>query len=191
MTTQEAGVVQRVLNKDFKGKMLYSFSLGEDKPLFGLGGVRPNFNEGDKITFEYILNNKGYPVVDGKSIKVVERGANGAQAVPAAAGVPAQGREAYWSNKEARDVETQKRISFQAARNSAIETFSKAVELGLVSLGQKKDTKFDNFLRGINKLTVQTYWEYQDAPSLVRVEEEEVEHVPGTIPDEPDDDVPY
>lgn len=191
MTTQEAGVVQRVLTKDFRGKMLYSFSLGEDKPLFGLGGVKPNFNEGDEISFEYILNNKGYPVVDGKSVKVVDRSNGTPQAAPAQARSPATSREEYWLNKEARDIETQKRISFQAARNSSIETFSKAVELGLVSLGQKKDEKFDNFLRGINKLTLQTYWEYQDSPSLARVAEEEVTQVPGTIPEEPDDDVPY
>lgn len=190
--TVETGIVERILTKDFKGTMLYSFSCGEKGPLFGMGSHQPKFKEGDKIEFSYELNKKGYPLVDSNSVKVVEQGA--VQPVtrkPPSNGAGAGGREEYWQHREARDEATQKRISYQAAKNTATAIFSKAVELGLVSLGTKKDEKLDNFLRGINDLTLDTYWEYQDVPTLSRPSKKAVKEVKGNVEIDVEEDVPY
>lgn len=115
------GVVARISDFPFNGKTLWSFTLRGDQTFYRLGEKKPSFKEGDSVQFDAEQKGKGVQaknvvpwvgsqVTVGTSASTVARTVSG----------PATSNE-YWSNRETRDIEVQKRIELQSCRNSAIE----------------------------------------------------------------------
>lgn len=130
------GVVGKINVKDNGNWKRYSFALkGQDG--WYSGGFDPlPFVEGETIEFQMAKNSKGYEEVDRSTIrKLVGEEAVAAQPVAQVAGSGGGFRKAgfggrpfgkspeekdYWAKREARDIQTQKRIEIQSCRNSAI-----------------------------------------------------------------------
>ena len=66
MSEQHQGIVARIFDNQHQGKTLYSFALaGENRVYYGMGEDKPKFPEGAAIRFQFYMNNRGYPTVDG------------------------------------------------------------------------------------------------------------------------------
>jgi hypothetical protein len=182
---QHTGTVRSILTKDYNNQKLYSFGLEEkDGPLYGLGRVTPIFKEGDEIEFGFILNAKGYPTVKGESVVVTKAGTAAKPASKAWSGEKKSAEEkGYWELREAREVETQKRISYQAAKNTALASVTSMATLGLLKFGTKKGVVVDNFLQCVDKLTLRYFAEYQAAPS-VSIKPPQTDSSPDSEPDD-------
>jgi hypothetical protein len=134
---QLSGTVQRIFNNTVRGKSLYSFTLRGKDGFINLGGNAPTFKEGDQVAFDADPAQKPGNFTNVKNVVVgadtpvtnysppFQQRSNGA--VRSAASMT---KEQYWERKEERDIETQKRIQLQAARNTAIAylTLSNAIE---------------------------------------------------------------
>ncbi len=186
---QHTGTVRNILTKDYNNQKLYSFGLEEkDGPLYGLGRAVPSFKEGDEIEFGFTLNSKGYPTVKPETVIVTKAGANVPKVVKTWSGGKKSAEEkGYWEAREAREAETQKRISYQAAKNTALAAVTALSTLGLLKLGTKKGVVVDNFLQCVDKLTLRYFAEYQNAPTIV-VAKPEAKIEPDTDADIAEDD---
>lgn len=119
------GTVQQVRSNPWNGKLLHSFTLRNEKGFFNLGTIPASFKEGQVIEFEAKpAKRAGAFDVDVKSINVVEQENVAPENYSMAQGAKRTTvlqKDDYWNRKEERDIETQKRIEIQAARNAAIE----------------------------------------------------------------------
>jgi hypothetical protein len=149
-------------------KPVFSFCLEDhdgDENWFRTGFVQPEFEKGDEIEFDFEVGDYGSEVVMD-SISIVNEGDSDSEddeedeeeeerparkAKPAAkankrgqrqSGSEKQGsgagKEGYWDRKEARDLETDLKISYAAARNAAIDLVPKMVELQLLTIPKTK-----------------------------------------------------
>lgn len=119
-----SGVVRKIFAKTNWGTQSFVIDT-VDKTYFNLGKVPPMFTEGQTVSF-YGRDGKkaGNVDVDVNTIVVgtetpvaTEDYAMGGARRTAAAPVT---KDAYWSNKEARDLENDRKRNLGAARNTAI-----------------------------------------------------------------------
>lgn len=121
----ERGAVQAIKEKQWNNKTFYSLKVNGE--WYSTGVKRPP-SEGTYVEFEYETNARGYKDVKGSittSTSVSGSGATGSSprgTGNAVAGAKFVTKDDYWTNREARDLDVQKVIQLQAARNAAIET---------------------------------------------------------------------
>lgn len=153
------GYVTLVSNRPFNGTMLYSFRVSTEDKYFRTGSIDPNISKNDFIQFDYVEKNGNYSVVL-PSLKHVAR--EESSPAPSASGGTGSargvvGRDDYWANKEARDVEKDKvweatnlRIQYQSARNAAISVVDILVRDKILKLSDA--AKADNVAVVLGKI---------------------------------------
>jgi hypothetical protein len=152
------GKLEKVIAKKLSNGFIHSVKI--DDVWYGAGFKRPAAQEGEYVEFEWYTNDKGYATIKGE-ITVINRPATAAQQAPARQAPGGVGgavtKDQYWENKEARDVNIQKGIQFQAARNAAINVADVLLKNDCLSLGQAKAKKTDILLAFIDELTVKYF----------------------------------
>lgn len=147
--------VRRVISRKTPKAVAYTVQL-ENEGYIGVGFQAPPCNEGDTISLQYELNDRGYKQMVKGSMQVLQSGAPAPAPQPQAAPQAAQGGESkqgYWDAKAKKDVETQRAIQYQASRNAAIDVAKMALENDCLSLGAKKADKLDILLAFIDETT--------------------------------------
>lgn len=154
---QVQDTVKRVIARKTPKATAYTVQL-EKEGYVGVGFAAPPCTEGDTVSLQYELNDRGYKQMIKGSMQVLASGAAPAQpqaqAAPAGAG-PGAGpsKQDYWGEKEKRDLQTQRAIQYQASRNAAIDVAKMALENDCLSLGAKKSDKLDILLGFIDEIT--------------------------------------
>lgn len=170
-------VVQKVTERKVNGQTFYSFK-GQDGEYYGTGKIRPPA-EGSYVQFEASKNARGYweaseLVILPPQVVKVEKLSSAAVSAAKNAGVS---KDEYWTNREARDVEVQKRIELQSCRNSAIALVSVLLQHQAVPVPKPKAEQ-EEFVRNmVDKYT--TYYQGRNenppkteaAPELVVTED--------------------
>ena len=134
------GVVSKVTSKVLPSGTYWSFVLDGDPQWYRTGRDKPKFEAGYKIKFTPKTDQYGTHC-DLKQVQFKEGEAPpaGAPAKAAAGGKSDfQLRTAYWDAKELRDIENQKRISYQAATNTAIQVVNAALACEAIVLPAAK-----------------------------------------------------
>ena len=147
-----SGIVSKVNARDMQGARgpykLYSFALQGQQGWHSLGFELHGISEGQSISFETRQNARGYAEVDPDSIKILEGqvvAARDAAVVAKAPYTPKKvwgggksggKKDEYWDNREARDIETQKRIELQSCRNSALQFIDILVKTDAMKFGK-------------------------------------------------------
>lgn len=137
---QKQGVISRVFDKPYQNKTLYSFQLQGDSQYYRLGEKKPPFvQNGASIQFD--VDMKGNNATAKNVAPWMEQVIPAAIQNPIPYAPPAAAKDTYWNNKEKADVERQKKIEIQAARNAAIEFISILLSQDAVKLPAKQADK--------------------------------------------------
>lgn len=129
----------------------FSIKVGEN--WYGVGKKTPPCNEGSYIKFESTSRTVGDRTYYDADMSTLEQVA-APVATPEKSEVAASlSKDDYWTRKEERDVVTQTKISFQGARNAAIQVATFAFDKGLVA-AKKADMNLDLLLSLVDELTV-------------------------------------
>ncbi len=167
MSKQFEGVVRSTLERNYRGKKLYSFFLDGVDGLFKLGEKRPTFKEGAYVKFS-------------TNDKLEVEGEIEAQ-VKAPAPVESKGEKVEKAltsyekgivDRQTADENRQKSIHYQSARKDAIEVTRLALENGAYTLPAKKGLSEAALLAFIDRLTVRYF---EDSGLLGHVEKSDAE----------------
>jgi len=164
------GVVNYINEKNFKGVVYFGFFVRDVEGFFRHGQVRPTFNKGDEIEFEFQETKHGNQVnID--SVEIIEKAS--AKATP----TKAAGRDDYWLRKEQRDLVTDEARARGASLNTAVAMVTAALDKDILPIGgTKKDAKWEQFTTLVFKVAEEVYDYTQRKPAAVSedaVEEEE------------------
>lgn len=152
---QVRGVVKATPYNEWQGKKLYSIQLDGDRTYYNTGTNVPRVQPGDYVTFEAEVGQNGRTKADLKTLRVENNGAppppsgRTAAAVAKSAGMS---KDDYWTRREERDLETQKRIERQSCRNSAIELVDLLIRNEALTLGAKAK-KADVIVAAVDEYT--------------------------------------
>lgn len=152
---QVQDTVQRVISRKTPKAVAYTVQL-QNEGYIGVGFQAPPCNEGDVISLQYELNDRGYKQMVKGSMQVISSGAPAPEPQPQQAPQAAQGGESkqgYWDAKAKKDLDTQRAIQYQASRNAAIDVAKVALENDCLSLGAKKADKLDILLSFVDEIT--------------------------------------
>jgi hypothetical protein len=104
----------------------------------------------------------------------------------------AKRREKYWAEKELRDIENQKRISYQAATNTALAIVTAAMEKELVAVpkGKNLGAKFEAFQAMVDEEAERIFRIYDAIPANYEalVASDEVQERPTDFDEEVNED---
>lgn len=163
MSNTKKGTISKIFDREVKGRTYYSFKVGGDDTYYGSGAKRPP-PEGTYIQFEAEKNQRGF--WDAKNIQVVEADTTPQTQVSKAAVSASKSlsKDDYWTRREERDVETQKRIELQSCRNSAIELVRLLVSVpdALPELKKKNKTDTADYIVGVVDYYTQYYKDQND-----------------------------
>lgn len=164
MAQKIKGTVTNTSAKDFNGRngmvTLYSFQMDNGKDWYRTGSVKPNFDIGATIEFEYEQNGANKSVVPN-SVKTVA--ASDVRAAPAPKVGKVQenwdARAAYWDAKERREIEVvEPRISLAAARTAAVAVVGLALQHDAIAFGNaSKANKLQILLDAVDEVTARYY----------------------------------
>ena len=169
-----SGVIKRVHEKD--GRM--SFLMDNDE-WYGLGhDKKEGAAEGDTAKMEYEMNGKYKNVIKGTCFIQKGKGKAGS-----GGGSNYAQKEKYWADKELRDIDTQKKISFSGAMNTATSMATCMIAADLLKLGGKKADAWNAFEAFINDLAETIYVRIQNAPEF---HEELMSHAESSYDEAPD-----
>lgn len=152
MSILQQGTIQKTFTNLVRGRNLYSFTLRGQQGFFRTGETPCPMKEGTYVQFEVDDKNNVSMATLTASEKRAPEPMSTEQAVTKAASYVAS-KDEYWTRKEERDVETQKVIQFQAARNSAIAAIVGAVSQGVIELPKTKGKSYDAYMAYIDDLT--------------------------------------
>lgn len=155
------GQVQAVSSKVLPSGTYHSFCV--DDEWYRTGRTPTQVQKGYKVRFAFNDTKYGKEV-DVDSLKFKE-----GEAPPANSkgkGGVGLSKDQYWANKEAKDVDTQQRISFQAATNTAIALVTAAITNGYIAFPKsaKTEAKFDAYKEIIMKEAEDLFKIYQEVP---------------------------
>ena len=159
-----------IKTKAGKNAVMHSFKIDNSDEYFRCGFVDPKVEKGEYIKFDYEVHPSWGNQVEVKSVtKVEEKIVTGGSTPPATkkSGPAKENYEAraqYWEDKEKRDIETQIRISYQAATNTAIEVVRLALEQDAISLGAAKAKKLDLLKSYVEEVAEELFSKYQMKP---------------------------
>jgi hypothetical protein len=135
------GVVKRVSEKEYNGKMLYSLQVNGDNTYYGCGYKSPAAQVGQSVSFDVSMNGK-YANLVHESLQVLNDGK--VEQAPSVApyarkpffnkGTKDAAKDTYWTDKEQRDIINSKRIEVQACRNTAIQFLGLLYTHGALSI---------------------------------------------------------
>ena len=178
------GTIKKVYNNKGRWSLLM-----DDENWYGNGYQRPNAEEGQEAKFQWSQNDRGYRDIKQGTLR--SRGAPSAPAEQKGAKAGANrgnaaAREQFWADKEARDIDTQKRISFQAAVNSALTLVNAAMERELISIpkSKKASEKLDAYVAIVMEQAEELFRTYQNLPDnyeeiMGNSDEQEQEQIDG------------
>lgn len=137
------GHIAKVSIKDWNGKKFYSVKLVNQDPYYGFGMFAPKAKEGDKVTFDAEVNEKGYWQAKGGSLKVVAKSAEEVVQGAAVAAVQGKSQEerGFWAKKEIREVRNDELREIGASRNTAIEWINTLIKVEALKLPAKQADK--------------------------------------------------
>lgn len=160
---QVTGVVEKITSKQLSSGTYYSFVM-DDAEWYRTNKDKPPFVEGSTVTFTFDDGRYGKQV-DLPSIVVAE-GAPKETPKAKKSFSGGGGKDQYWTDREARDLDTQKRISYQAAANTAIALVGLGLNTGVISLPKsKKESEKLALLKGIvEDQTKELFKSYQLVP---------------------------
>jgi hypothetical protein len=173
--------VKGVVQEAGTNKFGYYF-LKTNGTTYGFFKTDPKCHTGDVVEFVATQNDKGY--WNGKG-NVTNHGQPAAPVMTSAPAIPTQrapsntlSKDDYWVNREARDLDTQKRIQFQASRNASIAFVDLLLKYDAVQFAAKstKENKADAIEGLVNHYTM----EFNDATTALSCEVEEVKVEGGT-----------
>lgn len=75
------------------------------------------------------------------------------------------GKDAYWANKEARDIDREKVIGFNGAYNAAVALVTAAVANGSLKLAAEDNKRYSEFKLHVNGLAEELYVKFQSIPT--------------------------
>lgn len=174
------GVVRGISEKPFGDKVLYSFTLQNDRNYYGTGERKAPVEIGKAYEFETRVSPTGRISVDLGTLRPWE-GGPAMQAAPAATvarksfsggfkGDPE--KDAYWKNKEARDVHNDKMRELGATRNTALTLVSLMLANGAVKLPAKENAReaaiyslFEHYTDALLKGKTEDTPEVEDGPT--------------------------
>ena len=160
------GVVEKVFEKNGRYAILM------DGTWYGNGYHNPNVQEGATVKFQVEMNGKYANIMEGSI-----QSKPGSAPAPAPApqkkawggnkGSAAQ-RDQYWVDKAVIDIVTQKRISYQAATNTAIALISAAMSQDCLPIpkGGKVADKFEAFKQMVMEEADNIFVRYQLVPEF-------------------------
>lgn len=141
----------------FDGRKLWSFKLEGDRTFYRTGEVAIDANKGQFLTFEGSKDHKGNVKVNLSTLVVkdadkpqVSEGLKSFRHF-AAKKEKAEGEmtsAGFWEAKTTRDIDTQKRIEIQSARNSALTFIELMFKHGEFTIPTKLKNKVE-FLEGL------------------------------------------
>jgi hypothetical protein len=125
-----SGVVYKVFEKQFGNKSLYSIKLDGDASYYGTGESKPAVQPGNKVSFSYTVNEKGYPNAVVDTIKVDESAPAPRASTPAPAkgGENWEARKEYWDSKDKRDLDMETEYRYRSASSQAIQLLQVAAD---------------------------------------------------------------
>lgn len=159
MTTEtKIGVVEQVTSKVLASGKYYSFRVGDE--WFRTNKTKPPVEAGYKVKFTYTTDKYGNHVnMDSITFKPGEEPKEAKKAVPAG-----RSQSEYWEQKEIRDIDNQKRISFQAATNTAISMVNGAIEFGFLKLKGGAKASVEAYYAAVMDQAENLYRSYQLLP---------------------------
>lgn len=161
------GVIQKTFTNVVRGKNLHSFTIRGTQGFFRTQEVPCPMKEGTYVQFEADdKNNVNMSTLVAMDKRAPEQMPT-EQAVSRAAS-HVNSKDDYWTRKEERDLETQKVIQYQAARNSAIAAISTAVSQGIITLPGTKGKSYDSYMKYIDDVTMRYF---ADGTALGHTEE--------------------
>lgn len=176
MTEAQGQVVWVGTNKVGKNTF-HSFKLDDGE--FYRTGVKEVVKKGDTIsfTFDAVVNGK-YTNNEVKTESVVFLNEpTTVDANKAASGYKgkskATGKDDYWEKRAENDKETQRRISYQAATNTAVAIMNTLLAQEAVSLGSAKAKKVDTYMAELNKVVDIVFEKYQTIGATEEAEQQE------------------
>lgn len=175
------GVVTEVFEKDWTDRdtgkeiVLYSFQIEGEKRYFRTGTNKPNFEDGDAISFVADGKTGNVDLKSTKQVKAETVAAPKPKSAPSSSSVG--GRDSYWANKEAHDREvTEPRISYSAAQKNATALVAAALASDAISFGSTaKGKKLDMLVDFVEQTTIRLAKLQMDAPTILGGKEEVVD----------------
>lgn len=120
------GVVSKLYEKEWQDRdsgrdiILHSFQIESEKRYFRTGTKRPNFDEGESISFVADSKSGNVDIKSVKKVAVETVQAPKPTGSTASKQTGAGSRDGYWAEKEKRDIEvTAPRIAYSAAQKNA------------------------------------------------------------------------
>ena len=177
MGTEYTGKIKKVYEKSGR----HSFLMDDDN-WYGLGRVKPQLNNGEAVTdgddakFEYEMNGKYRNVIEAtlktrageltEAMKSESKGKGGGKS-GGGGGYQADkaAREKYWADKEARDIQIQRTISYAGALNTATQIVGIALSSQTIKVGGKAADKLDTLSAMINELAGDIFRGVQTVPT--------------------------
>lgn len=129
------------------------YNVNVDGTRYGFGKQKPNFNEGDVITFDFTQKGQYKNIVPStvevkKDVVVPIKTSNNSTG---------NSKDDYWAQKEQRDVGTQRGIQQQSARNAAIAFIIPLATAGLIKLPAKAEDKLSAVASLVDEFTDRYY----------------------------------
>jgi hypothetical protein len=156
------GQAEKVFNKNGRWAILSDgnwYGFNRKQPVNGNGDA---VTDGDFVKFEYEMNGQYRNVVDGtlkskpgEAPPKQKRGGGGGDY---------QLKQKYWEDKEARDIDTQKRIGMAGALNTAITLINGGIELGFLTLPGGKKANFEAYTAAVLAEARSLYRTIQNMP---------------------------
>lgn len=175
MGTEYTGKIKKAFEKNGR----FSFLMDDDN-WYGLGRLKPQLNNGEAVTdgddakFEYEMNGKYRNVIEAtlktrageltEAMKNESKGKGGGKSGGGGYQADKAAREKYWADKEARDIQIQRTISYAGALNTATAIITVALNSETIKVGGKANAKLDTLTAMINELAGDIFRGVQSVP---------------------------
>lgn len=150
MNTIQATVTMTSEKPDKNGKIRYSVKTANDDNWYGFGLTNPKFEVGDKVQFDAEQRDKWW---NGSNPRVLSKGETKTVVGSTPVKTHIDPKERYWANREANDLEKDKRIQFMSSRNAAISVVDVLLREKALKLPTKQASQYDTVLAAIDEIT--------------------------------------
>ena len=165
------GVIDKVSEKGWKNKTLYSFVV--DDVWYRTGEADPTEFEKAKVTFVFKKDRNGNKVVDVDDIEVVEEAPEDKPSQSSAKQdglytqyVGSGDKANYWLNREARELDGNFQYNYRAAMMAAMEYTRLLHDMGLFPKSGKNKPTLETIDALIEDKAAELYREYMDVQGL-------------------------
>jgi len=157
------GTVKKVFERGGRHSLLM-----DDDQWYGLGrNAAPGVFDGATVRFSWVQNGKYKNITEG-TVQVKEGAPTQTKSYTQKASGGASDyakKEKYWLDKEQRDIDTQKRISYQAAMNTSINLVNTMLEGGFMTAPKGKVAdKHEAYMAMVYETADELFRVYQTLP---------------------------